>query len=220
MALAVVLAALLPGPTACSGGNGVRPAGQVVTLPAPSTRGTVSVEQALAARRSVRVFTSQPLTRRQVAQLLWAGQGENRPARRTAPSAGALYPVTLYAVVADEVLQFLPSGNRAQVWQQTGAQEHLGAASSGDPAVVRGAPVVLVVTVTPARTRAKYGSRGVRYADLEAGHAAQNVLLQAVALGLGAVVVGGFDDDAVARALTLPGGEEPRYLVPVGHPAG
>lgn len=218
-ARSTALAAVLTVVTACSGGNGVRPAGDIITLPAPSTRGLVSVEQALSQRRSVRDFTAEPLTRGQVAQLLWSGQGENRPGRRTAPSAGALYPVTLYAVAADQVLQFLPSGHRARIWQQPAVQGDLADASSGDQQVVRGAPVVLVVTVTPARTRAKYGSRGVRYADLEAGHVAENVLLQAVALGLGAVVVGGFDDGAVASALTLPGGEEPRYLVPVGRPA-
>lgn len=177
------------------------------------------MEQALAERRSVRAFTSQPLSGVQVAQLLWAAQGENRPGRRTAPSAGALYPVTAYAVSGDEVLQYLPAGHRARSWRQPGVQHDLAEASTGGPDVVLGAPVVLVLTVTPSRSRAKYGSRGLRYADLEAGDAAENVLLQAVALDLGAVVVGGFDDDAVARALTLPGGEEPRYLVPVGHPA-
>lgn len=206
--------------TSCSSGHGVRPAGEVVCLPPPSTRGAVSLEQALAERRSVRAFTAQQLTRTEVAQLLWAAQGENRPGRRTAPSAGALYPLHVYAVTADDVLEYLPAGHRALAWRQAGAQRDLAGATNGEPQVVLGAPTVLVLTAVPSTTRAKYGKRAERYVDLETGHAAQDVLLQAVALGLGAVTIGSFDDDAVARALTLPGGEQPRYLVPVGHPAG
>lgn len=212
----VVLASVV---AACSRGNGVRPTGSVVALPPPSTTGAMSLEQALAQRRSVRAFTAEPLGQAQVAQLLWAAQGENRPGRRTAPSAGALYPLHVYAVTADTVLEYRPAGHQALRWQEPGVQRQL-AVATGEPQVVLGAPTVLVLTATPSVTRARYGSRGVRYVDLEAGHAAQNVLLQAVALGLAAVVLGSFRDDAVARALTLPGGEEPRYLVPVGHPAG
>jgi len=78
---------------------------------------------------------------------------------------------------------------------------------------------VIVITAVQGRTAGKYGAeRARRYAALEAGHAAQNVLLQAVALGLGAVPVGAFTDREVSALLRLPDGEEPLYLIAVGHP--
>jgi SagB-type dehydrogenase family enzyme len=91
-------------------------------------------------------------------------------------------------------------------------------AAALDQESVGQAPLIVAVVAVPVRTAAKYGDRTERYVDLEAGHAAQNVLLQAVALDLVAVPIGAFDDDAVAEALTLPHGHEPRYLLPVGRP--
>jgi SagB-type dehydrogenase family enzyme len=91
------------------------------------------------------------------------------------------------------------------------------AAAGGQEAIAQ-APLVVAVVAVPARTAARYGERTERYVDLEAGHTAQNMLLQAVALGLVAVPVGAFDDDAVTDTLALPPGHEPRYLLAVGHP--
>jgi nitroreductase len=78
---------------------------------------------------------------------------------------------------------------------------------------------VFVIAAVPARTAGTYGgTRGRRYVCLEAGHAAQNLLLQATARGLGAVPIGAFDDARVRRALDLPTDHEVLYLIPVGEP--
>jgi SagB-type dehydrogenase family enzyme len=190
-----------------------------MSLPPPSPTGTLALEQALATRHSVRSYAGRPLGTARIGQLFWAAQGITHGAQgRPAPSAGALYPLQLYAVTGQEILRYLPEGHRAQQWTVSRAAQELARASGGQ-AAVRAAPTVLVIAAVPARTAGKYGSRAVRYIDLEAGHAAQNILLQAVATGLAAVPIGSFDDDEVAAVLGLTSGEVPRYLIPVGFPA-
>lgn len=189
-------------------------------LPSPAVTGDQSLEQALARRRSVREFTDQPLTTTDLGQLLWAAQGiTNERGLRTAPSAGALYPLELYVTTAEGVFHYIPSEHRLLVVSQTDARTRLCQAALRQEAVRR-APAVFIVTAVYARTAAKYGQeRTPRYVHLEAGHAAQNLLLQATALGLGAVPIGAFHDDQVQEALGLPADQEPLYLIPVGHPA-
>ncbi len=172
----------------------------------------------MAARRSVRSFTDTPLTEREIGRLLWAGQGVTDRSRglRTTPSAGALYPVTLYVSDAAGVRRYLPeTGSLAEV-SRDDVRRTLAAAAYGQPAV-RAAPTVIIITVCPEITAVKYGDRAERYCVLEAGHVAQNVLLAAVALGLGAVTIGAFDDESVGSALGLTYGYVPLYLIPVGH---
>jgi SagB-type dehydrogenase family enzyme len=193
--------------------------GAIVELPPPRTDGEVSLERALQERRSVRSFTREGLTPEELGQLLWAGQGITADwGGRTAPSAGALYPLEVYAALPDALYRYLPEGHRAQVVSAIDVRGALAVAALGQEAVA-GAAAVLVIAAVPARTEAKYGNRAERYVHLEAGHAAQNVLLQAVALGLTAVPVGAFSDEDVARVLGLDRGEVPLYLIPVGHPA-
>jgi SagB-type dehydrogenase family enzyme len=186
-------------------------------LPPPTTDGEVSLEAALAQRRSVRTYTDQPLSDAEIGQLLWAAQGvTDASGKRTTPSAGASYPLEVYVATASGVYHYLPDGHR---WQRTSADDPrptLADAALGQP-TVEDAPAVLVVTGVVDRTAAKYGARARRYVQLEAGHAAQNVLLQATALGLGAVPIGAFDDADVRRVLGLPTDHTPLYLVPVGH---
>lgn len=203
-----------PGPGAGGGTPGTRAA-----LPSPLLDGPVSLEEALAARRSVRSFGDAPLTPAEIGQLLWAAQGvTSSEGGRTAPSAGARYPLEVYAVTAAGIDRYLPTEHALERVASGDHRPGLEAAALGQAAVGE-APLVLVITAVPARTAERYGEgRAVRYVDLEAGHAAQNVLLQATALGLGAVPVGAFDDDAVARLLGLRAGESPRYLLPVGRP--
>jgi len=190
-----------------------------VALPAPETRGTVSLEEALAARRSVRAFTTEPLTREELGQLLWAAQGiTHEPGRRTAPSAGALYPIELFVVTPEGMYQYRPAGHRMALRSRGDLRSALAIAAL-DQECVRQAAVVFVVTGVVARSSIKYGRRAERYVLIEAGHVGQNVALQAVALGLGAMTVGAFDDVKVQRALALPKGHAPIYLLPVGHPA-
>lgn len=193
---------------------------QVLELPAPRLASEVSLEEALAARRSVREFTDEPLTLEDLSQLLWAAQGLTASwGGRTAPSAGALYPLEVYLVAPDGLSHYLPGGHQLEVLAEDDRRAALARAALGQEVIAR-APVVLVIAGVYGRTARKYGDRAERYVQLEAGHAAQNVLLQAVALGLGAVPVGAFEDRAVQEALGLPRDHEPLYLIPVGYPAG
>jgi SagB-type dehydrogenase family enzyme len=192
-----------------------------ITLPAPRLDGTGSLERALADRRSVREFASGALTLPQVAQLLWAAQGVTHGDGRTAPSAGALYPLELYVVagavdrLAPGIYRYVPGKHKLQSVSTGDQRRPLCAAAMAQECVAAGA-AVFVFTAIERRTTRKYGPRGVRYVHMEAGHAAQNLALQATALGLGSVTVGAFDDAAVARQLRLPSDEAPLYLMPVG----
>jgi SagB-type dehydrogenase family enzyme len=209
--------ASVPSPT--SGAGTTSPAAAVLELPDPSTQGAGSLEEALAGRRSVREFTDQPLTTAELGQLLWAAQGITADwGGRTAPSAGALYPLEIYPVTGAGLFHYLPEGHRLETLNGRDLRTPLALAALGQ-SPVRDAAAVLVVTGVASRTEAKYGDRAERYVQLEAGHAAQNVLLQAVALGLGAVPIGAFQDEAVATVLGLDPGEVPLYLICVGHPA-
>lgn len=192
---------------------------ETVRLPEPITRGEMSLEETLAARRSVRQYTDEQLTDVETSQLLWAAQGITREGRgRTAPSAGGLYPLELYVVTAHGVFHYRPESHDLEVMSGEDVRVPLFRAALSQEAV-RDAPAVFVMTAVFQRTAVKYGDRAVRYVHLEAGHAAQNLLLEAVALGLGGVPIGAFDDGGVQEALGLPQDHEPLYVIPVGHPA-
>jgi SagB-type dehydrogenase family enzyme len=190
---------------------------ETIDLPEVDAEGSLTLEQVLASRRSVRGFSDEELTVAEIGQLFWAAQGENRPGRRTSPSAGALYPLEVFAVTAGGVHHYLPDGHRAELVSEEDHRNQLFWAAYRQEAV-RDAPVVFVICGVYARTEGKYGSRAERYVRLEAGHAAQNLLLQAVALDLGAVPVGAFLDGQVQHVLGLADDHEPLYLIPVGHP--
>ena len=198
-------------------------ASSTIPLPTPSLSGSLSLEEALAGRRSVREYAGTSLTIEQLSQLLWSAQGitERRYGLRSAPSAGALYPLEVY--VAAENVDDLPTGVYRYVPQQHGLQvvvdrsvrEQLFRDALSQSAVAD-APATLVIAAVFARTTPKYGERGRRYVYMEVGHAAQNLYLQATALGLGTVVIGAFDDDSVKRTLGMRSDEEPLCLMPVG----
>jgi SagB-type dehydrogenase family enzyme len=190
--------------------------GEVLALPAPRLESDVSLEEALAQRRSVRAYSGEPLTLEEIGQLLWAAQGiTHERGYRTAPSAGALYPLELYAATDDGLYHYEARGHQAELRRIEGWRAPLCQAALSQDAVCQ-APAVFVVTAVYERTAAKYGQRAERYVRLEAGHAAQNLLLQAVSLDLGAVPIGAFYDDQVRAALSLPADHEPLYLIPVG----
>ncbi len=204
----------------CGGTSSPLPVRGVARLPRPANRGSVSLERALSGRRSHREFTTEPLNELEISQLLWAAQGITADwGGRTAPSAGALYPLELYLLTAGGYRHDLPEGHRIELLADRDLRAQAAAAALHQPAVAH-AGLTLVITGVYARTVKKYGERGRRYVQLEAGHAAQNVLLQAVALGLGAVPIGAFDDHRLARTLQLPSAHEPLYIVAVGHPRG
>jgi SagB-type dehydrogenase family enzyme len=195
-----------------------------ISLPAPRQESDFSLERALRERRSVREFGKAALTPEEVSQLLWAAQGvTSRDGLRTAPSAGALYPLELYLVVGavrdldPGVYKYVPAGHKLMKVMTGDLRRPLAAAALGQDSVADAA-AVLVFTAVEQRTTRKYGSRGARYVHIETGHAAQNVFLEATALGLAAVVVGAFDDEKVGEVLNLPQGETPLYLMPLGRP--
>jgi len=191
-------------------------------LPPPQTDGVLA--QTLVARHSLREFSPRALTIGQAAQLLWAGQGSvSVDGRRTAPSAGARYPLSLLLIAGDVeglapgVYRYDSVNHRVTTMLSGDIREPLAGAALGQEWISR-APAVIVMAATEGRTTRKYGERGVRYVHMEAGHAAQNILLQATALGLGGTPVGAFDDRAVARLLRLKHDEQPLYLLAVGRP--
>lgn len=195
-----------------------------IPLPELGPLGGMPLEQALASRRSVRSFGDEPLSLFDLSRLLWAAGGTTHPrGYRTAPSAGALYPVDVYAVVrrvhglTPGVYLYRPLGHSLEPVKLEEVSRALSSAALGQ-AWVEEAPLCLVVVAFYDRSRVKYGERGVRYSTLEAGHVAQNVLLQAVSLGLGAVPVGAFRDGEVISLLGLPRGASPLYIIPVGRP--
>ncbi len=193
------------------------PVRQVRSLPEPRRGGPWSLQGALARRRSHREFTTEALTVLEISQLLWAAQGITADwGGRTAPSAGGLYPLELYLLTPEAYRHYRPQGHRVELLAEADLRGQLAAAAVHQPAVAA-AVLTIVITAVYARTTRKYGSRGRRYVELEAGHAAQNLLLQAVALGLAAVPIGAFDDTRLAETLRLPSDRTPLYVVAIGH---
>jgi len=191
-------------------------------LPEPRFDGDISLEQTLLKRRSVRDYAVAPVTLNEVAQLLWAAQGITDPrGLRTAPSAGATYPLEVYLVagnvaeVIPGVYRYDPPKHKLVRTLDGDVRVDLSAAALGQSWVKEGA-VNIIFTAVYERTTRIYGDRGIKYVHMEVGHAAQNVCLQAVALGLGVVVVGAFYDDRVSEVLNLPTNEKPLYIIPVG----
>jgi len=219
MAAAAGIAAVFCGYILSWAGERSKTAVEVMKLPEPSIKGTVSVEEAIAKRRSVRAFSGGALTIDQIGQLLWAAQGvtEKRSGFRAAPSAGALYPLEVYVVSGKGVFKYVPAQHSLRTLLKSDVRGALSAAALNQRSVAT-APACLVITAVYARTAAKYGDRAKRYADIEAGAAGENVFLQAVALGLGSVAVGAFDDAGVAAAIKAERGETPLLIIPVGKP--
>ncbi len=192
-----------------------------INLPQPWVKGNVSVEESILGRRSVRSFGPADLTTEEISQLLWAAQGITDSTRgfRAAPSAGATHPLEIYLVNREGVYNYLPDENLLKPVKTGDARSSLARAALGQ-GFVQQAPVNIVISAVYQRTAGRYGiERGARYVHIEAGHAAQNIHLQAVALGLGSVPVGAFRDDEVKKALSLPSHHEPLYIIPVGHPS-
>ncbi len=199
-----------------SGGSGS------INLPPPSTIGAMSVEEALSKRRSVRSYGGRPLTLPEASQLLYSAQGLTAGwGGRTAPSAGGTYPLEAYLVaggvegISPGAYHYLPNGHKLEKTVSGDVRANLDRAALGQ-GMITDAPATVVLTARYNRTTQVYGARGVRYADMEAGHAGQNIYLQAQALGLGTVSVGAFNDQEVRDALNLPTDETPLYMFPVG----
>jgi SagB-type dehydrogenase family enzyme len=214
----------------------------IVRLPAPSTEGGTPLVQAIAARRSVRAYDGKPIPLAAVSQLLWAAQGVTQPAPkapatwnakwgewrgglRAAPSAGALFPLEVYVLATSVeglergLYRYIPAGHtlvRAGAAGVTAKDLMQAAFMQQD---IAQAPVAIVITGVYERTAVKYGDRAPRYVHIEAGAAAENLMLQADALGFSTVYIGAFLDEAVSKTLGLPADHTPLGIIPVGHPA-
>ncbi len=191
----------------------------IIDLPQAKTTGPLSLEQALTQRRSRRDFAPAGLNRQQLAQLCWAADGITDRARgfRTAPSAGALYPMELLLATAEGLYRYLPSRHILKLLQAGDLRSDI-SRQAHNQELITTAAVVFIIVAEPQRSARKYGKRSWRYCLLEAGHIGQNLLLQATAMSLASVPVGAFDDAGLAQLLDLPTGRKPTYLICVGQP--
>ena len=193
-----------------------------IKLPEPKYDSDTSVEEAMLKRRSVRSYKDEPLTISELSQLLWAAQGITDPdGLRTAPSAGALYPLEVYVAVGNVtdlpsgIYKYNPHEHELLIITEGDMRDELSDVALGQASVGNGAAVIVFAAVYE-RTTIKYGERGIRYVHMEAGHAAQNIYLQAESLNLGIVVAGAFDDNDVKAIMNMKENEQPLYLMPVG----
>ena len=201
-------------------------------LPSPKIKGNVSVEDALANRRSHRHFQNKELSAEQLSQILWAAYGITRPipersslrgGLRTTPSAGALYPLEIYAAVGNVtgieagVYKYVSQGHKIIRTIDKDIRKELSTAALGQ-VMVSDAPVTVIYSAVFSSITRRYGERGrERYVFMELGHSAQNIYLQAEALGIGTCAIGAFIDGKVSELLQLPTEEVPLYLMPLGY---
>ncbi len=198
--------------------------GAGLALPLPQRNADFPLARCIGARRSVRGFRDRALAESQLGQLLWAAQGTTgADGERAVPSAGALYPLELYVhcarvgAIAPGTYRYRADRHELVLVSPGDARDALSRAALEQDWIATAAAVVCVAAVFE-RTTAKYGARGRGYVYMEAGLAAESLMLQAVALDLATTMVGAFSDDAVARVLRLGTEEIPLCLIPVGCP--
>ena len=197
-----------------------------ISLPKPSLDGKVSVEKTIKERRTIRDFKDRLLSLNHLSQLLWAAQGVTDPngMKRAAPSAGALFPLDIYVIVGEKgvkgmeagVYHYLPKTHTLLLLSKGDRRKEVASASLRQMWITQ-ASVIFIITAEYKRNAWKYGERGIRYALIEAGHVGQNLFLQAEALGLGAGIVGAFNDKEVSKVAGLPPKHEPLSIMPVGY---
>ena len=195
----------------------------VIMMPKPMIKGKISLEEAINKRRSERTFRDVHLTAEDLSQILWAAQGKTDPGGlRTAPSAGAQYPLDIYVVIGkvkgsgEGLYHHDPQRHSLRLLYEGDLRRSLAEACLGQM-FIADAPIVIVITAEYERITDRYGERGVRYAHMEVGHVGQNIYLQAEALGMGTVVIGAFRDRVVSKSLRLPEKHRPLYVMPVGY---
>lgn len=218
-----------------------------IKLPSPQLKGKTSLEEAIARRRSVRQYKSESLTLSQISQILWSAQGITRTGKlRATPSAGATYPLEIFAVIGTQAISVIASqslehsegaANQSPYKEKLSAgiyhyevdshslRLHLQgdfrldlARAALDQGFIASAPVDIVICTLYSRICYTYGRRGERYVHMEVGHVGENIHLQAVSLGLATVEVGAFDDEEVRKLLAVDEQIRPLYIMPIGKP--
>lgn len=209
----------------------------IIELPAPSFDGSTSVENALLTRRSERVYLQNAIKFEDLSQILWAAQGVTREIDtvprvfigekwfggvRTAPSAGALFPIELY-IAAGNVENIDPGLYKYNALNHTlikimdgDKREEVRKAALGQSAVKNG-PACIIVAANIGRTEYKYKSRASQYVYIESGAVCQNIYLQCNTLGIGTVLIGAIREDPMKIALGLPDSETPIAVMPIGY---
>ena len=197
-------------------------AGEWLALPQPAFDSQTSIEKALLERRSIRDYSSESLSITEISQLLWAAQGITRPGGyRTAPSAGALYPLEVYLISGNidqlpaGVYIYHPEGHKLELQMEGDVRQELSSAALNQESV-QNAPAVILISAVYERTTGKYGQRGIQYVHMEVGSVAENIYLQAESLDLGTVFIGAFHDDQVRKVIPLKQEEIPMGIMPVG----
>jgi len=199
-----------------------------IYLPPPSQKGKISLEEAISRRRSIREFASEPVSQSQLSQILWAAQGisDTQWKYRTAPSAGATYPLEIFVVCGrdgtegmdDGIYHYIIADHCLTLLHKGDVRSDLAEAALNQEFICE-APLDIVLCALYQRTAFSYGSRGERYVHIEVGHAGQNIYLQATALGLATVAIGAFNDEQVREVLKLDKQYNPLCIMPVGRPA-
>lgn len=241
LAVCAVLLATLIGEGSKLAAQETGASNRLIALPAPRQDGATSVERTLTQRRSVRHLKGESLSLPEISQLVWAAQGVTEPIEdppsmwrssewkwmgglRTAPSAGALYPLELYLVAAavDDLepglYRYVPLEHALEHVGEGDRRQALAEAALMQSAIVD-APAVFVITAVYERTAVKYGERAERYVHIEVGAAGENIWLQAEALDLGSVFIGAFHDRDVQQVLGLPEDHQPLGIMPIGRKA-
>jgi len=193
-----------------------------IKLPKPQYDSNVSIEETLLKRRSIRSYKSEPLAIAEISQLLWSAQGvTNRKGFRTAPSAGALYPLEVYIAAGNVtdldagIYKYYPHRHEIVNTVKGNKRSELCRAGLGQSSI-KNAPAVMVFCAVFERVTGSYGKRGIQYVHMEVGHAIQNVCLQAISLGLGSVIIGAFNDYDVKEVMNFELDEHPLLILPVG----
>jgi len=199
-----------------------------IYLPSPSKKGSISLEEAVAQRRSIRDFTPEPISCSQLSQILWAAGGlsDTSSRLRTVPSAGATYPLEIFVVCGKNSIERIDEGiyhynvdSHSLILHHKGDARLALARAALDESSICQAPVALVICAEYERTLAIYDRRGERYVHMEVGHAGQNIYLQTTALSLATVAIGAFHDEQVRQVLRLDKRYKPLYIMPLGKPA-
>ncbi len=196
----------------------------MIILPKSIEKTNFSIEEVIALRRSIREYHNKPLKLEHLAQILWAAQGitETTLGLRSAPSAGATYPIEIYVLsknvenLKKGIYKYLPFYHALKPIKEGDYSYDLYQACLYQDWVLN-AQANIILTAIYKRTTYRYGHRGIRYVHMEAGHIGQNIYLQATALGIGTVAIGAFCDEEVENIISISNQEKVIYIFPLGY---